>query len=207
MRPLALMLGLFLAAPTHAAEWHGEISVDLGLLANRDQAWDFFGESDVMASAGARVGYALDKKVTFVLGWQHYGRGSSVLVPKRNDWHESFRAAFSGDALTLGPKVGTLLGNAIYPYVTTQAVAFLGRIRLDDDPTIRHNPGQLREVAITPGVLGMVGLEARVPINDTLSVAFHTEGGYEWLARGTYGAFGSMRPGGLAIRSGVGLRF
>lgn len=203
MRALATGLGLLLAAPTAAADLHGEVSLDVGLLTNGDQTWDLFSRSDLMASHGARVGYALDDHVTFVLGWQRYRRGQSVTVPGQ----ESFRAAFDGHAVTLGPKVGAALSDWLYPYVTTQAIAFLGVVRFDDDPGSARNPGQVLEASLTPGVLGMGGLELRVPLGDELMGALHVEGGYQWLARGTYGDFGSMRPGGLAVRSGIGLRF
>lgn len=203
MRALATGLGLLLATPAAAVDVHGEVSLDVGVLANRDATWDLFSRADLMTSHGARVGYAANEHVTFLLGWQRYRRGQQVVVPA----HDAFRAAFEGHALTLGPKVGTAVTKWLYPYLTAQAVAFLGVVRLDDDPHTTHNPGQLLEASLTPGVLGMGGLEFRAPLGDELVGALHVEAGYGWLARGTYGDLGTMRPGGFTLRSGIGLRF
>jgi len=202
MRPLVLSLGLLLAAPAVAADLDGEISVGLGLFSNHDPAFDLFSRHDAMASPGVRVGYALNDHVSFVLGWHHVRRGNRVLVPDGD-----FQAVFTGDAVTLGPKVGTPLTDWLFPYVTAQAVAFRGVIQLDDDPMRPGNPGQLVESALTPGVIGLGGLELRVPVGHDLAGAVHVEAGYEWLARGSYGDFGTLRPGGFTLRSGVGLRF
>lgn len=207
MRTLGLSiaaLGLLVAAPAHADGIDGEISLELGTLRNSDQAFDLFSENNAMPSRGVRLGLGLSDELTIVAGWHRVSRGATLYLGEGSE----IRSAFFADEFTLGPKLGKLLGDVAFPYVTTQAMAFRGVMKLDDDPSTRHNPGQLQESAITPGVLGLGGIEFRSPTETSdLAVAFFLEMGYGWVARGAYGDFGTMKPGGFALRSGVGLRF
>lgn len=203
MRALLLTLGLVLASPANAAGLDGEISVELGTLRNTDPAFDLFSNKDAMPSRGVRAGIGLTDHLTVIGGWHRVRRGATLYLSDT-----TVRTAYFADTFTLGPKAHLPIKDIVYPYVTTQAMLFRGIMKFDDDPDTRHNPGQVTEAALSPGVLGMGGVELRTPSpRGDLALAIFLEAGYGWVARATYGEIGTMKPGGFALRSGFGVRF
>lgn len=189
----------------HARGLDGELSIELGTLQNGDRAYDLFSQGDGMPSRGVRAGVNLTDALVVVGGWHRVRRGAEVSVPGADG---SFVAAFFADEFTLGPKAQAEVGDVFFPYVTTQALLFRGTMKLDDDPDTRHNTGQVSATALAPGVLALGGVELRSPSDrGDLCLGFFLEVGYGYVARAEYGDFGPMRPGGLAARGGLGVRF
>src|SRR5690606_20493916 len=81
-RRLVAGLGLMLAVSAPAAagdgRLHGELSVELGTLANHDPAFDLFSKRDAMPSRGVRAGIALSDGISLVAGWHRVRRGATV---------------------------------------------------------------------------------------------------------------------------------
>jgi hypothetical protein len=109
--------------------------------------------------------------------------------------------------LTLGAKADASIGDVLLPYVSTQGLVMITQMRLDDAPDDRSNPGQVAAAGMTGGFLATAGVEVRVPPGSPVMGAWYVELGYGWLARAGFGDLGTMKPGGLAVRSGVGVRF
>lgn len=205
MRNLVLMLAACtLALPALAADH--EVSVELGTLANRDPDFDLYSQSNVMPSRGLRAAFAFHERVAVVAGWHRVRRGAELY----DENSESYvgRAAFFADELTLGIKADVELVPAILPYVSVQGMLVRGLSRFDDDPEDEESPGQVQFSALAPGLLPMGGVELRIPKGDApFTLAWHIEAGYGLVGNMDFDALGDVRPGGFALRSGVGVRF
>lgn len=188
-----------------------ELSAELGTLANPDRTWDLFSSRDAMWSWGVKAGARLSPRIAAITSWNLARRGSFVTMETDTDGDfeddtTSFVAAMSAHELTLGAKADVSVGDVFLPYVSAQGLAMIAQMRLDDDPSDRSNPGQLQATGLTGGFLATAGAELRLPSRSRVTAAWYAELGYGWLARASFGDFGTMKPGGLAVRSGIGLR-
>jgi hypothetical protein len=191
-----------------------ELSAELGALNNSDPTWDLFSSGNAMPSYGVKAGYRLSERVAAVGSWNLVRHGAFVTVVGSDtdgdfsDDADSFVAALTGHELTLGAKADLSLGDVdvLLPYVSTQGLVLIADMRFDDEPDDRDNPGQVVASAMTGGFLATAGAEIRWPPQSPVAVAWYLEGGYGWLARASFGEVGTMKPGGFAIRSGLGIR-
>lgn len=191
------------------------IAGELGSLGNDDPAYDLFSEGDSMGSAGVALGFTLVNHLSLVGSWHHFRHGATVVVGGTDSSTDAdfesnsqeFRSAWIANEGTLGLRVDASVRDVLFPYVTARGTLLGARMRLDDDPTVNDNPGQVQAGGLTQGVMGTAGFELRIPPNSDIQVAWTLEFGHSWLARADFGAFGSMQPGGFVARSGLGLRF
>ena len=205
MRLVTTLWALLLAAPAAGGIAGAEFSGELGTLHNSDPTFDLFSSTDAMPSRGLRLGIAPVDRITVLAGWHHVGRGSVVEFEESD---ERFYSAFLADEFTLGAKLDAELGEWFYPYVSGNLMLIRGQMRFDDNDQIDFNANQLKASSLAPGLLGMAGTEFRVPQKDgPVTIAWHLEMGYGWVGRTTFEDFGDMKPGGFALRSGLGLRF
>ena len=205
------LLGLFAAAPAAAAD--NELSFEFGSLHNDDSSYALFSSEESMPSIGMRAGFAFHDRLSARLGWQHVRQGADVSVgEEQSDSHIS--SAFYGDELSLGVRADVPLGDFVLPYVSVDGLGFRAKVRFDDDATDEDSPGQVEETAFAPGALAMGGAELRIPIGRLyptskaeLALGLNLEVGYALVGQLDFGDLGQMKPGGLAVRSGVGIRF
>jgi hypothetical protein len=189
------------------------LSLEAGTLQNQDPSYDLFANGDVMGSIGLSAGYRLTKNIALVGSWQRVGRGAvvSVQVPDEDADFESrdqqLRAALLANQLTAGVRLDFAIAGYLRPYVSGQGMAVLTRVRLDDEPDVRDNPGQVEALGTATGGLLTFGAELRAPLTDRLHPAVYLEMGPSWLTVAQLGELGSMQMGGFALRTGVGLRF
>jgi hypothetical protein len=203
MRLVLIHLALMFGLPAMAADH--EASFELGNLHNGDDAYNVFSERAGMPSVGGRVGLALTERLAARAGWHHVAQGADVFIGEEE---AHLASAFTAEEVTLGVRADVSLGDFLLPYVAIDGLALLAKARLDDDPSDENSPGQVQERAFAPGALAMGGLEVRIPKeNAPFTVAFQIEAGYALVGELDLGNLGTMKPGGFAIRSGLGLRF
>ncbi len=191
-----------------------EVSLELGGLYNGDDAYTLFDSTRMMPSRGVRLGYRVHDRLVVVGGWHRVRRGAEVTLGTDDtdadfdNERRVFVAAYFADEFTVGPRIDVAISDILYPYALGQVMVMRGVMKLDDQPNIDTHSGQIRESGISPGLLGVAGVEVRLPdVSAPVRIALHIEAGYGWLGRASYGDFGRMKPGGFAIRSGLGLRF
>ncbi len=206
MRTLVTALAaLLFLSPALAADH--EASIELGTLANRDTDFDVYSRNNIMPSWGLHGAYAFHERLSVVASWHRVRRGSD-LYEMVGSSQPFGRAAFFADELTLGLHADLQLHSTLFPYVNLQGLVVRGVSRFDDDPSDEDSPGQISEAALAPGFMPTGGLEVRIPQGDApFTIAWHLEAGYGWVGNLVFPKLGDMRPGGFALRSGVGVRF
>jgi hypothetical protein len=206
---------LFLAASiaitlssTALAGVGGELSFELGNLQNHDEAYSLFSDGVAMPSRGIRGGVAVADRFTVIGGWHRVQRGASVVVAG-DEGDRRFSAAFFADEFTLGVKADLDVAHFFYPYASVQGMVFRGVMKFDENQRDdEDDTTQLKASAVSPGALFSGGIELRIPQGSwPLTAAWHLEAGYGLVASADYGEFGHMRPGGLVLRTGLGVRF
>lgn len=200
-----------LIAITASAADH-EVSIELGSLHNGDEHYDVYQRGDQMPSWGLSAGVKFHDRLAVVGSWHRVRRGSDILLV---DYEESFeeanigRSAFIGDEFTLGVKGDFQVTRWFLPYASVEAMLLRATVRFDDDPDDNESPGQLSNGAAAPGGLFALGIELRIPKGDApFTIAFTYEVGYGLVAQLNFSELGDIQPGGgLAMRSGLGVRF
>lgn len=202
---IALLLSTALAIEVEGA-------VEVGSLHNGDEAYDLFSRGNALPSAGLRVGVRptgdTHVPVGFIATWHHNTRGSRVFAEDEGGGR-GFTSAFTTDTFALGAKVDADIGGVFAPYVTAQGLVMRGLARFDDDLSVNDNPGQVSVAGVAPGVLAMGGVELSNPRFGSLpfEVTWHLEVGYGFVGRMDLDTLGSMQPGGVVVRSGLGVRW
>ena len=214
---ISVLLTALLASSAHAADH--EVSVEWGVVASSDDTLDLFG-ANYLPTRGLRAGLAVHRNLAIVGGWHRGRRG----VRFTTEDGQSGQMAYFADAFTLGAKADFELFSFLLPYVTTQAILWRGTMKFDDEPDDRTSPGQVRVSALAPGGLFAGGLELRIPKADApFTLAWHVEAGYALVARHAYrggstvtddgrtslgdDVIATAKPGGFALRTGLGVRF
>lgn len=191
-----------------ASAFEVELAGEVGSQHNGDRAYDLFSDGNALPSvglrAGARPGGAQHVPVGVVASWHHNSRGSWRYADEA-----SYVAAFTVDTFGLGVKLDADIGEVFAPYVAAQTLLVRGLARFDDDPTDRHSPGQTKYAGVAPGLLAVGGVEVSSPDFASFpgEVFLHLEVGYGAIAPLQLGELGSMAPHGVAVRSGIGMRF
>ena len=199
MHTLIALAALF-SAPASAADLGFQLSAELGSLRNTDPSYDLFSKSNVMPSRGLRVGVTLVDTLTIETGWHRVRRG--LYEPDLD-----IQTAFFADEFILGPKISHGFAEVFYPYVAGHGVLMRGVMKFDDDSSNDRNPGQIKQTGVGLGLLTMGGVEFRSPTDaGKLAVSAHLEAGYGWFQTTDFGNLGSMKPGGFALKGGLGLR-
>ena len=187
------------------------VAVERGSLGISDEAFDVFSNRDTLPSWGAKVGFRLDSHLELVGSWARSRRGSNieVFIPSDtfDDPAQRFVAALTTNQFGAGLRADVTLLDVLLPYVSVQGTVTTGMARLDDDPSRASNPNQLTASGIGAGVLAFAGTELRVPPDSDVQVTLHLELGYGYTSAIALGELGSVQPGGLAARGGLGLRF
>lgn len=215
MRTLVTLLaGLALATPAQAARH--EISLELGVLENSDDAHRLYSDSELMTHVGLRAGAAVytwnDKLGITILGsWGRSKSGQDVsFFDEETFGGNEVRAALISDVFTVGPKVDWDLWGFFFPYVTAQGVLVRASSKLDDNSQTVNNPGQVATQALAGGAQFTGGVELMLPDKRwgwPVTAGWYLEGGYAVVSSLNFDGLGDMKPGGLVIRTGVGLRF
>jgi len=199
MRTL-IALAALVSAPASAADLGWQLSGELGNLRNADPSYDLFSKSNVMPSRGIRFGVTLADTLTVETGWHRVRRG---LYSEEID----LQTAFFADEFMLGPKISHGFADVFYPYAAAHGVLMRGTMKFDDDTSTKRNAGQVVQRGLGLGVLTMGGVEFRSPTGaDKLGVSVHIEAGYGWFQSADFGDIGTMKPGGFAMKGGVGIR-
>ncbi|MBT3223407.1 MAG: hypothetical protein HN348_30415 [Proteobacteria bacterium] len=204
----SILAALLLSAPAQGASH--ELSFEMGTLHNGDENYDLFSGNNAIPTRGLRFGVAVHENVAVTAGWQHGARGSDIYLPDSEGGESIMTAAFFADEFTLGVKADYNIADIFFPYVKVDAMLFRGVMKFDDDPNDRFSPGQVQVAGLAPGGLAMGGFEIAVPNKSRkvpLTVAVHLEAGYGLVSRLNFGDYGQMKPGGFALRGGIGLRY
>lgn len=198
-----LALLALLISPALAAD--SELSLELASMAAPDPALGTFGTHTV-PSFGVRAGVQVHNNVSAVLSWHHTRRGADLYV---NGTEFAARAAWFGNELALGAKADVSFGDVFMPYAVATGVVLLGSARLDDDPDVNDNPGQVREGAVAFGARPMAGVELRMPrsYETGLTGAVYIELGWTFLTPLDHGDLGDLRAGGFTANGGIGFRY
>ena len=145
------------------------------------------------------------------------------MVESDRDTPESLEAAlvaaFTGQQITLGPKLRMDRRGVFSPYVVAQGMAFIGTSRLDDAPSTEDNVNELRMRGWAPGFVAAGGVEAAPTLGPVYLTRF-LEMGYNWTAQlelrdeavrenGTNepALMGDLAFRGFYVQLGLGLRF
>lgn len=189
-------------------------AVEVGSLTSRDASYDLFSQRDAIVSPGLRVGVRVLPWLEVTGSWHRSVRGLSVEVPEADDGLDDFMGGNSSlatalvtDQFAVGPRVDLLVRDVFMPYATAQVTAIRAGARLDDDPSVRTNPNQLRYSGLGAGVQVLGGAEVLVPTAAPLHVSIHADLGVSTPVVVRIGELGRLRPGGLVGHAGVGVRF
>jgi len=189
-----------------------QVSLQGGALHDGSDAYDVFADRDRLPTWGGRFGVRVHDRVELVAGLAHAGRGAQVALPDAPGadfapQNNELLAALSTNALTLGPRVDLgLLDERVLPYVQTQLLTMHGMARLDDDGRRNDNLGQVRGAGVGAGLLGVAGVELRLPVG-SVSLSLHGELGYGAVSPIRLGDLGAIAPHGLAGNGGLGIHF
>jgi hypothetical protein len=196
------MIALLFASVSLAAT---ELSLELGSTRAPDDGYELFSDSNAMGSWGARVGFGLGDRTSLLVDWQHSSPGGEVMTEADT---ANFQAALTVDQLSVGPRFGIPIHDVVMPYVTAQAVAMRGRVRLDGDPDSNDELDEWKDSALTGGGLAMGG--AQVVLGDpeqAVRFSGHLEMGYGYALPLDFGDYGSISFHGFALRGGAGIVF
>ncbi len=187
-----------LAAPPELS-----LDLELGQLHNGDESFDLFSERDGMPSRGVQAGVRVATPVVVQVSGHRVSRGLDLSVAEGL----SIATAYFANEWTAGVRVDHTFADIFQPYAAVHGLLLQGAMKLDDEPEDDDNPNQLVARAVHPGALLTGGFEIRGPQQDRKWTAgFLVEAGYGLVARADYGDFGSMKPGGFVLRTGIGLR-
>ena len=206
--PRALILTAAMAAflPNAALAASHEIAIEVGNLHNGDRTYDRFSYEDTMPSYGLAAGFAFHDRLALIGGWHHIRRGADLTFGGE---FLARQALFAND-LSLGVKGDVPWGDYVATYVSLNAVGMHATVKVDDDPNDEQSPGQVQASGLAVGARAAGGVQVRIPKDRwfaPVTAAFHIEAGYELLSRLQFGDMGSMKPGGFALRTGVGIQF
>ncbi|MEQ1572096.1 MAG: hypothetical protein ABMA64_41090, partial [Myxococcota bacterium] len=198
--------------PDYRSELRYGLALELGSLANNDPAFDWFADGNSIGSVGVRAGFRPAAWLEARLGWHGGRRGSTVGTGDATydlvNQESTFRAALTSHQGMAGVRVDATYDNALYAYVAADALLYAGRIRLDDDPTVDSNPGQVQVWGVAPGVAALGGVEVRIPPGlEAVQFAWNLELGYAYYPPVQFDRFGAMQPGGFTARSGLAVWF
>lgn len=214
MIPVVLWTAAALAQEAPAEDPRFALTVEMGTLSTRGEGYDLFSSSDSMLGFGLEVGYRPQAHLELVAGWQRSSWGSTVEVRGVEDGGYDFQggnqtlvAAFESHQMSVGARVDQDVAGVFWPYLTAQAVVIHGIGRLDDDPSRRTNPNQIRSAGWGVGALAMAGAEVRLLRDAGVQVGLHLEMGYGRTTPVQLGGLGRVEPGGFAMRVGAGFRF
>jgi hypothetical protein len=197
------VIALFLAT-AQAAEPRGELSLEMSTVANHDEAYDLFHESDGMGLPGVRVGYRVVDRVAVQAAWGALRTGAEVTAGTDT----RFIAAMTAHQVRLGAKADVpLVEDVFYPSISAAGVAMPTLWRFDGDPTVRDPLSQVRQSGLPLGFELLGGAELRVRTRGTWTAAAFLDLGGTWLSRAQFGDLGDMKPGGFTAHGGFGLRF
>ena len=218
----ALLLSTALS-PAHAASH--ELSLELGSFGTRDDRFDLFHERSLLGTYGLRGGIALHDRVSLLVGAHYASTGNEVWVEGGSNYEDdyeeegaSFRAAYRGAHLLVGPKLDIPVADWGFPYLTVQGALFVGRVYLDEGPDDTENAGQLAATGLNPGGVAAVGLDI-VPVHlrgGRTGFGSHIEMGYGLVAAtgfdqkpevGEAAEIARFGMGGFYLRAGVGVYF
>lgn len=197
------MLSIALSLAAHAAPPELSFDLELGQLHNGDPAFDLFSERNGMPSRGGQIGVRVASFAVVQASAHHLGRGVTISPADG----QSISSAYQANEWTAGLRVDHLFADVFAPYAAVHGMVLQGTMKFDDDAGRDGNPNELAEHGVHPGALFLGGVELRGPQGDrkwTAGTFF--EAGYGLVARADYGAFGDMKPGGFAMRAGIGLR-
>jgi len=202
------LLGVLWATPALATE--DEITVNAGLVTMNSESMQPFADNAVMPTLGVRAGWAFHDRLS-LLGGLHTGQRGLQVVDQATS-AEAFRTAYRASTLSAALKVDVEPSDFAAPYALAGVVGHLGVVRLDDDPTRRDHPGQLRSASASLGATGAVGIQFRMAKPDAkVRPALNLELGWQGVLPHRYPAGGDrMLPqgySGVAFKSGVGIVF
>ncbi len=190
-----------------------------------DDAFSFYSPNNSLGAAGIRGERDLRGPVSLTgtytrrrVASEYYDSlVESDRMPERDE--AALVATFTGQQITLGPKVRVDLGRGFSPYVVGQGLAFIGTSRLDDDPGVEGNLNELRNRSWAPGFVAAGGVEYSPSIGAVRLSTFF-ELGYNWTAqlgfedesvreRGTNAPadMGDLAFRGVYVQTGIGVRF
>lgn len=197
---------LITLAPATAAAGAHELAFESGSLHNGDRVFDRFSNDDSMPSLGLRAAYALNDNFGIVAAWHNTRIGGDVY------FGNSFiaRQAFLAHDFSAGLKVDVPIHDLVSPYATLTAVGVTGTVKLDDDPDDADSPGQVQDSALSFGGRAAAGVDIHLSaerLNTPVGFGIHIDFGYQLLSRMQFSEFGSMKPGGFAMRAGLGVQF
>jgi hypothetical protein len=187
--------------------------VELGSVRNDDLTYDLFSDTNALFGWGLRGVMRPASRVELRAGYHNVRHGASVYTGDYyddTDYYSSasyLQSAFYGHEVTLGVRADLSIEDVLLPYVAVDGMLLAALVRLDDDPQQRDNPGQVSAFGVAPGAGLVGGAEIRLPPGSNLQFSVNLEVGYTVLGRMDLGDLGSMRPGGLTVRSGAGIRF
>lgn len=195
------MFSLWLSA-AFAAD--NEINVEVGTLTNTDNSFSWFADDNGMASFGLKGGVAVHDRVAILGGWQHAGRGATVYTDGSTS---QFDTALRTEVFSLGGKVDAPVTDWFLPYIAANALLVRGGLTIDEDGDTQGG-ADIRKGSVAPGVAALGGVEFRIPQGSAaFTLAATTEVGYAYVAPMSFDGLGSVQPGGLIVRGGVGVRF
>jgi hypothetical protein len=219
-RPLGLAIGLaaLAAAAPPAQAARNELSVELGGLGTRDANYGLFSDTDRIGTWGVRGGVGLSRHLAVVASFHHGATGNRLDGYETDGDYVEGAMQFRNNQLALGPKFELAVAPWLRPYGTVQAVAFQGRILLDDDADQDDDLNELSYRDVAPAGVVALGLDL-VPYGakKAVGVGSHLELGYghaaplrfadEERAQGEPVSLGELQFSGFYVRWGVGLRF
>jgi hypothetical protein len=151
--------------------------------------------------------------VAIVAAWHHVRQGAVVIASEGTQETgapanlDSFTAAYFGNELTAGVRGDIPIQDIFFPFLKAQGLVMTSLVRLDDQPDVNDNPGQVSYTGASPGFMATAGVEVRIPPDLPVQVGLELEMGYGWLATTDLDDLGEMTPGGFVVRSSVGVRF
>lgn len=158
-------------------------------------------------TAGLRVGYRVAPWITPFVGASANGAGMSHFV-EEGDTGDLFQTAYYQDQFFGGLKSAWSPLPYFGVYGLAQGQLVLGILRIDDDPDVDDNPGQIELEGATGGLTAALGVQAAAPVRgDRVDVTFHMEVGYAWNAPLELGDVATLNIQGVFIRTGAGARF
>ena len=183
-----------------------EVDLHVAGLVLEDSALREFNGSGATA-AGLRVGYRVAPWITPFVGASANGAGMSHFVAD-GDTADFFQTAYYQDQFFVGLKSAWAPSPYFGLYGLAQGQLVVGLLRIDDDPDVDDNPGQMELEGATAGATAALGMQAAAPVRgDRVEVTFHLEVGYAWNAPLELGDVAMLNIEGVFIRTGAGARF
>lgn len=193
-----------------AFAFEAELAGEVGSLHIGDPEYDLFTRGNALPSVGLRAGFRPtgDRHVPVgvMASWHHNTRGSRI---GDGQGGPDYVAAFTTDTFGLGARLDADIGEVFSPYLGVQGLLMRGLARFDDDPSDNDSPGQTKVAGLAPGLLTVGGIEMSSPDFTVFSgeVFVHLEIGYGVTAPIRLDGLGDLQPRGVAVRSGIGMRF